>query len=56
MRDNRSLMESKIIAQAFKNLQLIKMKANSNVIVKYSWFVIGQCCNSHGINSTVEIA
>jgi hypothetical protein len=23
---------------------------------KYSWFVIGRCCNFHGINSTVEIA
>jgi hypothetical protein len=27
-----------------------------NVVVSYSWFVIGQCCNFHGINSTVEIS
>jgi hypothetical protein len=25
-------------------------------VVYYSWFVIGQCCNFHGINSTVEIS
>ena len=24
---------------------------NSNVVVKYSWFMIGQCCNFQGINS-----
>ena len=29
---------------------------NSNVVVSYSWFVIGQCCNFQGINSTVEIS
>jgi hypothetical protein len=23
---------------------------NSNVVVQHSWFVIGQCCNFHGIN------
>ena len=29
---------------------------DSNVVVSYSWFVIGQCCNFQGINSTVEIS
>jgi len=27
---------------------------DSNIVVYYSWFVIGQCCKFHGINSTVE--
>ena len=31
-------------------------EAYSYVVVLYSWFVIGQCCNFHGINSTVEIS
>jgi hypothetical protein len=31
-------------------------KDYSNVVVLYSWFVIGQCCNFQGINSTVEIS
>ena len=25
-------------------------------LLKYSWIVIGQCCNFHSINSTVEIS
>ena len=29
---------------------------NYNVVVYYSWFVIGQCCNFQGINYTVEIS
>jgi hypothetical protein len=29
---------------------------NSTAVVQYSWFVIGQCCDFHSINSTVEIA
>ena len=29
---------------------------HSNVIVLHPWFVIGHCCNLHGISSTVEIS
>ena len=41
-----------------KKLRLIDCtyNFNSNVVVYYSCFVIGQYCNFHGINSTVEIS
>jgi hypothetical protein len=42
-------MPSEVIVSRQRNV-------HSNVIVLYSWYVIGQCCNFQGINSTVEIS